>query len=249
MSGTVRQLPGIARTDLQRHDLSTPGREVVQNRVDIGPEAPFIRYTHPGEEIIYVLEGSLEYHLEGQEPTTLNTGDVLLVPAETVHAVKNVGSGTASELATYFVERDKPFLVVVGESLPVSKSPGSELTGATINLNGTPRVGGRLPPAELTVRWRRISWQTYFTKCLADIDRGHSRASSAHGATARIAVRSRDRSCSASSAPNTSAAVRAWCTASRWAARSGSRAAAASRMPRCSARPSSQLPRPPNRSR
>jgi quercetin dioxygenase-like cupin family protein len=60
-----------------------------------------------------LLEGSLEYEVEGQPPTTLNEGDVLLVPAETIHAVRNVGSGNAAELATYFVEKDKPFLVVV----------------------------------------------------------------------------------------------------------------------------------------
>jgi quercetin dioxygenase-like cupin family protein len=113
MSSAVQQAPGLWRTDLQRHDLSVPGREVIQNRVDIGPEAPFVRHKHPGEEIIYVLEGSLEYHLDGREPTTLNAGDVLLVPAETVHAVRNVGDAKASELATYFVEKDKPFLVVV----------------------------------------------------------------------------------------------------------------------------------------
>jgi hypothetical protein len=41
--------------------------------------------------------------------------DVLLVPAETIHAVKNVGSDNAAELATYFVENGKPFLVVVDE--------------------------------------------------------------------------------------------------------------------------------------
>ena len=31
------QQPGIKRTDLQRHDLSIPGREVVQVRVDFAP--------------------------------------------------------------------------------------------------------------------------------------------------------------------------------------------------------------------
>jgi quercetin dioxygenase-like cupin family protein len=108
-----QQAPGIMRTDLQRHDLSVPGREVIQNRVDIGPEAPFVRHKHPGEEIIYVLEGTLEYHVDGQPPRTVNAGGVLLVPAETVHAVKNVGTGNAAELATYIVEKGKPFLVVV----------------------------------------------------------------------------------------------------------------------------------------
>ena len=113
MSSSSTQLPGIKRTDLQRHDLSVPGREVIQNRVDISPEAPFVRYTHPGEEIIYVLEGSLEYQVEGMPPTTLNAGDVLLVPAETIHAVRNVGGGNAAELATYVVEKGKPLLTVV----------------------------------------------------------------------------------------------------------------------------------------
>lgn len=56
------QAPEIIRTDLQQHDLSVPGREVVQNRVDIAlaPEAPALRHWHPGEESIYVLEASLE---------------------------------------------------------------------------------------------------------------------------------------------------------------------------------------------
>jgi quercetin dioxygenase-like cupin family protein len=81
--------------------------------VDISPEAPFVKHKHPGEEIIYVLEGSLEYQVEGKPPTTLNAGDVLLVPAETIHAVRNVGSGNAAELATYVVEKGKPLVVLV----------------------------------------------------------------------------------------------------------------------------------------
>lgn len=47
----------IKRTDLREHDLSVPGREVVQVRLDIGLGEP-IKHKHPGEEIIYVLEGS-----------------------------------------------------------------------------------------------------------------------------------------------------------------------------------------------
>ena len=59
MSRTEQQASGIERTDLQQHDLSIPGRKVVQNRVDISPEAPAFEHTHLGEEIIYVLEGWL----------------------------------------------------------------------------------------------------------------------------------------------------------------------------------------------
>jgi quercetin dioxygenase-like cupin family protein len=113
MSRSEQQAPGIERTDLQQHDMSIPGREVVQNRVNISQQAPAFKHKHPGEEIIYVLEGSLEYQVEGKPPTTLNAGDVLLVPAETIHAVRNVGSGNAAELATYVVEKGEPLIVLV----------------------------------------------------------------------------------------------------------------------------------------
>ena len=113
MDAAQQQVPGINRVDLQEHDLSAPGREVIQNRVELSPEAPAVRHWHPGEEVIYVLEGSLEYDIDGQGARTYNAGEALLVPAETVHAVRNVGEGNAAELATYFVEKGKPFLVVV----------------------------------------------------------------------------------------------------------------------------------------
>jgi quercetin dioxygenase-like cupin family protein len=111
--GARAQQPGIKRTDLQRHDLGVPGREAVQVRVDLAPGAAFGKHTHPGEEIIYVLEGSLEYQIEGKPPITLKAGDVLFIPAGTIHAARNVGSGTGSELATYIVEKGKPLLTLV----------------------------------------------------------------------------------------------------------------------------------------
>jgi quercetin dioxygenase-like cupin family protein len=105
------QLSGTRRIDLQRHDLSVPGREVIQARVEIDPGVASARHSHPGEEIIYVLEGSLEYRVEGKPPLTLKPGDVLFIPAGTIHAAKNVGSGPAAELATYVVEKGKPLVM------------------------------------------------------------------------------------------------------------------------------------------
>jgi quercetin dioxygenase-like cupin family protein len=103
------QQPGTKRTDLQRHDLSAPGREVIQVRVDFDPGYVAPRHTHPGEEIIYVLEGTLEYQIDGK-PVTVKPGDVLFVPAGTVHSVKNIGSDNGAELATYVVEKGKPLI-------------------------------------------------------------------------------------------------------------------------------------------
>ena len=114
-SGMVMQMvqaqqPGTKRTDLQRHDLSIPGREAIQVRVDIGPGEVAPRHKHPGEEIIYVLEGTLEYEVDGKPPVTLKAGDVLFIPYGTVHSARNPGSVNAAELATYVVEKGKPLL-------------------------------------------------------------------------------------------------------------------------------------------
>ncbi len=103
----------VKRTDLQRHDLSASGHEVVQARVELAPGVDSGKHWHPGEEIIYVLEGSLVYEVEGKPPVTLKAGEVLFIPAGKVHAAKNVGNVNGAELATYIVKKGKPLVVMV----------------------------------------------------------------------------------------------------------------------------------------
>jgi len=107
------QQPGSKRTVLQQHDLSAPGREVIQVRVDFDPGYVAPRHTHPGEEIIYVIEGTLEYQIEGQPTAKGKAGDVLFVPAGVIHSAKNIGTGNAAELATYVVDKGKPLITLV----------------------------------------------------------------------------------------------------------------------------------------
>ena len=107
-STAVEFAPELWRTNLQRHDLSVPGREMIQSRVDVEPDSPPIRHTHPGEEIIYVLEGSLEYQIDGQPTQVYNAGEALTVPAGVIHAVRNAGTA----LATDIVEKGRPLLTV-----------------------------------------------------------------------------------------------------------------------------------------
>jgi quercetin dioxygenase-like cupin family protein len=114
------QQQGIKRTELQRHELSVPGREVIQVRVDLDPGVAFPAHSHPGEEIAYVLEGVWEYEIEGKAPVTLKAGEALFIPAGTVHSAKNVGSGVGSELATYIVEKGKPLVVLSTHRAPKS---------------------------------------------------------------------------------------------------------------------------------
>ncbi|MGH6964206.1 MAG: cupin domain-containing protein [Phenylobacterium sp.] len=99
---------GVTRENLQRHDISVPGHEAIQVRVDFAPGAVAPRHTHPGEEIVYVLNGTLEYRLDGKPPVTLKAGGVIFIPMGTIHEAKNVGADNASELATYVVEKGKP---------------------------------------------------------------------------------------------------------------------------------------------
>jgi quercetin dioxygenase-like cupin family protein len=103
---------GIKRTDVQRHDLGVPGCEVIQVRVDFAPGVAFARHSHPGAEIAYVLEGTLEYQIDGNAPVTLKAGEALFIPAGAIHTAKNPGTGNASELATYIVEKGRPVLVL-----------------------------------------------------------------------------------------------------------------------------------------
>ena len=107
------QQVGARRIDLQRHDLSVPGREVVQVIVELEPGTTAPRHSHPGEEIIYVLEGTWEYTLDGKPPVVLKAGDVLFIPAGVIHSARNVGTGRGAELATYIVEKGKPLITLV----------------------------------------------------------------------------------------------------------------------------------------
>ena len=113
-AATPQPWSGLSRTDLLRDDVGAAGYEVIQVRVDFGPGAVAPRHRHPGEEIAYVLSGTLEYRLDGRPPVTLNAGETLFIPDGAVHAARNVGREGASELATYIVRNGEPLLTPVG---------------------------------------------------------------------------------------------------------------------------------------
>ncbi|MBB4855941.1 quercetin dioxygenase-like cupin family protein [Mycobacteroides chelonae] len=135
------------RNDLQRHDLSTPGREVLSTRVDFQPGAQAARHKHPGEEIIYVLKGTLVCDIDGQGSKTVTAGAILFVPAETFHSVRNVGDDEGSELATYVVDKDKPLVVLDKSGTIRSPGWGRRAAGQSRRRFGAarPSLGRRCP--------------------------------------------------------------------------------------------------------
>jgi quercetin dioxygenase-like cupin family protein len=108
------QTPGITRTAVQEQDLgSLPGRQAVVARVEFAPGAAVAKHTHAGEEIGYVIEGSLELIVQGQPTRTVKAGEGFVVPAGVVHEGRNAGSGKAVVLATYVHEKGKPVATMV----------------------------------------------------------------------------------------------------------------------------------------
>ncbi|WP_119390256.1 helix-turn-helix domain-containing protein [Taklimakanibacter lacteus] len=62
--------------------------------------------SHPGEEFLHVLEGTLNLHTEHYEPTVLATGDSILFDASMPHAYVAVGSADAVVLMSNTVPGD-----------------------------------------------------------------------------------------------------------------------------------------------
>ena len=56
-----------------------------------------------------VIDGSMSLEIEGEAPRPLKMGDSYIIPAGKVHNAKAVGSEPVKVLATYVVEKGKPF--------------------------------------------------------------------------------------------------------------------------------------------
>ena len=102
------QKPAFTRTEVQRGDLSAQGKEVVQAVADIPAGVSAGRHTHPGEEVAYVLEGTVVVEIDGKPATTLKAGQGFIIPAGAIHNATNKSSAGAKVLATYIIDKGKP---------------------------------------------------------------------------------------------------------------------------------------------
>jgi quercetin dioxygenase-like cupin family protein len=108
VAGVRAQPSNFKRTILQHGDLSSPGREAVTAVAEFQAGASPGRHTHPGEEVGYILEGSVLLEQEGKPAVTIAAGQAFFIPAGTIHNATNTGPGPARILATYIVEKGKP---------------------------------------------------------------------------------------------------------------------------------------------
>ena len=98
----------VTRKILERHDQSgVPGKEVLIGTSALPPGASFPFHTHPGDEIGYVLKGSLTRMVKGQPDQVLKAGDSFFNPRGAVHSVQ-AGSEGAEVVSTWIVDKDQP---------------------------------------------------------------------------------------------------------------------------------------------
>lgn len=99
---------GFKRTPVQQADLSVTGKEVVQAVAEIQPGSESGRHTHPGEEVAYVLEGTITLEIQGKPAVTKKAGEGFVIPPATVHNAKNASGSVAKVLGTYIIDKGKP---------------------------------------------------------------------------------------------------------------------------------------------
>jgi quercetin dioxygenase-like cupin family protein len=104
---------GFSRVVLQDQPLSVAGRHAVTARADFAPGAAAGRHAHPGEEIGYILEGTVELSVQGRPTVTLKPGDVFYIPMGVPHDGRNPGAVKASLLSTFVAEQGKPLAAPV----------------------------------------------------------------------------------------------------------------------------------------
>ena len=98
----------LKRTEIQHTGSSIPGREIVQVLTEIPAGVESGWHQHPGEEVGYILAGTVEMMIEGRPTLTLHAGDGFLMPPRTPHNALDLGPETGMMLSTYIVEVDEP---------------------------------------------------------------------------------------------------------------------------------------------
>ena len=107
MTGAARQQPALK--EIVRSDLSIPGREVIQMLIELpAAGASGGKHTHPGEELVYLIEGSVRFEIDGQPSVVKNSGEAIVLPTGRPHYAANVGTGPARAVTTYIVEKGQP---------------------------------------------------------------------------------------------------------------------------------------------
>ncbi|MEL6687171.1 MAG: cupin domain-containing protein [Pseudomonadota bacterium] len=88
--------------------------EVIISDVVIPPNATVPAHYHPGEEFLYVIEGSAIHVESGKEDQLLKAGDAYVIPPEAVHAPRGGPEG-ARAIVFRVHKQGKPERILVDD--------------------------------------------------------------------------------------------------------------------------------------
>jgi quercetin dioxygenase-like cupin family protein len=110
----VDELTGrLKRTEIQRSASSIPGRDIVQVLTEIPAGVESGWHTHPGEEVGYILAGTVRMMIADRDTLILEAGDGFLIPPRTPHNALDEGPETGRMLSTYLVEAGEPLATLL----------------------------------------------------------------------------------------------------------------------------------------
>jgi quercetin dioxygenase-like cupin family protein len=109
---TRAQAPGeIKRAILLTKPLAAQGYNGVIGRGEVPPGMAAPRHSHPGDELVILLEGEVEVELDGLPPVRVRAGEAMHVEAGRVHQPKSVGTVPAKFISVWIVEKDRPLTI------------------------------------------------------------------------------------------------------------------------------------------
>lgn len=103
---------GITRDELKRADLTGKDMDVIVTIVSVPPGENLPKHIHPGEEVVYVLDGATLELPDGSQrqfPTGSATINIRNVP----HGFRVAGDKTLKMLTVHIVDKGKPVTEIV----------------------------------------------------------------------------------------------------------------------------------------
>jgi quercetin dioxygenase-like cupin family protein len=98
----------LKRTEIQHVSSSIPGRDIVQVLTEIPVNVSSGWHHHPGEEVGYIVAGTVQMERKDRSTQILNAGDGFLIPPNVPHNATDLGPDTGRMLSTYIVEKGQP---------------------------------------------------------------------------------------------------------------------------------------------
>jgi len=91
-------------TILQRSELvNAKGQEAILVLRELPPGGESGKHTQAGNEIVYVLDGSITLEVQGKPPVTLKTGESFQTVAGEVHNVKNASATAPGKALAFYI--------------------------------------------------------------------------------------------------------------------------------------------------